>query len=61
MGPLQSWGERGRGEYRDSALIPTKSAVIGLLGCTLGLADDEALRQLAGALELGCAVTAPAH
>lgn len=53
MGPLQSWGERGRWEYRDSALIPTKSAVVGLLGCALGLADDEALRQLGGALELG--------
>jgi CRISPR system Cascade subunit CasD len=53
MGPLQSWGERGRWEYRDSALTPTKSAVIGLLGCALGLDDDDELRRLASKLALG--------
>lgn len=35
--PLQSWGERSRWDSRDSAAMPTKSALIGLLGCCLGL------------------------
>ena len=36
-GPLQSWGERSRWDARDTTAMPTKSAVIGLLGCCLGL------------------------
>ena len=35
--PLQSWGERSRWDSRDTAAMPTKSAIIGLLGCCLGL------------------------
>ena len=35
-GPLQSWGVRSRWDVRDSASEPTKSGVIGLLGCVLG-------------------------
>ena len=37
QGPLQSWGERSRWDSRDTAAMPTKSAIIGLLGCCLGL------------------------
>lgn len=36
-GPLQSWGTRARWDVRDTALEPTKSGVIGLIGCALGL------------------------
>ncbi len=36
-GPLQSWGTRSRWDVRDSGDEPTKSGVIGLLGCALGL------------------------
>ena len=32
-GPLQSWGERSFWNQRDTALIPTKSGIMGLLGC----------------------------
>ncbi len=36
-GMLQSWGENGAFTYRDSAILPTKSGVIGLLSCAMGL------------------------
>lgn len=35
-GPMQSWGTRARWDIRDSADEPTKSGVIGLIGCALG-------------------------
>jgi CRISPR system Cascade subunit CasD len=37
-GPLQSWGLRSRWDQRDTGPEPSKSGVIGLLGCALGLA-----------------------
>lgn len=36
-GVLQSWGDRSRWDHRDTADMPTKSAVIGLLGCAMGI------------------------
>jgi CRISPR system Cascade subunit CasD len=42
-GPLQSWGARARWDVRDTALEPTKSGIIGLLGCALGLPRGDAL------------------
>ncbi|MCX7801224.1 MAG: type I-E CRISPR-associated protein Cas5/CasD [Fimbriimonadales bacterium] len=36
QGPLQSWGHRSRFTDRDTAMEPTKSAVIGMLCCALG-------------------------
>lgn len=35
-GPLQSWGVRARWDVRDTQPEPTKSGIIGLLGCALG-------------------------
>jgi len=35
-GPLQSWGEHSKWDWRDTALMPTKSGIIGILGCALG-------------------------
>jgi len=52
-GPLQAWGERGRWSIRDTAPEPTKSGVIGLLACALGLWEDSDLRMLSDALSLG--------
>lgn len=53
-GPLQSWGLRAHWEERDTAFEPTKSGVVGLLGCALGLRrDDERLRALSEALTMG--------
>lgn len=36
-GPMQSWGTRSRWDVRDTGLEPTKSGVIGLLACALGI------------------------
>lgn len=35
-GPLQSWGENAKWDFRDSSTMPTKSGVVGLLGCAMG-------------------------
>lgn len=56
-GPLQSWGERSRWDLRDSADEPTKSGVIGLIGCAMGLkVGDPRLEELDAALALGVRV-----
>lgn len=52
-GPLQSWGERGHWDVRDTAPEPTKSGVVGLLGCALGLNEDADLRGLSQQLRMG--------
>ena len=35
-GPLQAWGEQSKWDFRDSSSLPTKSGIVGLLGCALG-------------------------
>lgn len=45
-GPLQAWGERARWSVRDTSTEPTKSGVVGLLGCALGITEDAALVDL---------------
>ena len=30
-GPLQSWGENAKWDFRDSSTMPTKSGIVGLL------------------------------
>lgn len=40
-GVLQSWGEHSKWDYRDSADFPSKSGVIGLIGCAMGLERDD--------------------
>lgn len=35
-GILQSWGENAKWDFRDTSTMPTKSGIIGLLGCALG-------------------------
>jgi len=52
-GPLQSWGERARWSVRDTATEPTKSGIVGLLACALGLNDDASLYNLAHQIRLG--------
>ncbi|NCB26021.1 MAG: type I-E CRISPR-associated protein Cas5/CasD [Bacteroidia bacterium] len=37
---MQSWGTRSRWDVRETGAEPTKSGVIGLLGCALGLRRD---------------------
>lgn len=40
-GPMQSWGLRSRWDVRDTGHEPTKSGVIGLIGCAMGLSRGE--------------------
>jgi CRISPR system Cascade subunit CasD len=59
-GPLQAWGLRARWGERDTSDAPTKSGIIGLLGCALGYRrDDQRLRQLSDELHLGVRVDRP--
>ncbi len=59
-GPLQAWGLRARWGVRDTADAPTKSGVIGLLGCALGLRRDDArLRDLSDQVRMGVRVDLP--
>lgn len=58
-GPLQAWGERGRWSVRDTAPEPTKSGIVGLLACALGLNADEEIRGLSQHIEVGIRVDQP--
>ena len=59
-GPLQSWGTRSRWDVRDTGAEPSKSGVVGLLGCALGLRrDNPELERLDRALRLGVRVDRP--
>lgn len=40
-GPMQSWGYRSRFDYRDTALEPTRSGVIGMICAAMGIARGE--------------------
>lgn len=51
--PLQSWGEDARWDQRTTAAFPTKSAIIGLIGCCMGLPrGDERLNHLNDSLHI---------
>ncbi len=60
-GPLQSWGTRARWDVRDTGPEPTKSGVVGLLGCALGypVGDPRLERELDAGLRFGVRVEAP--
>jgi CRISPR system Cascade subunit CasD len=59
-GPLQSWGERSSWDTRDTALMPTKSGVIGLAAGCMGLArGDEGIDKLSQALHMAVRADKP--
>ncbi len=58
-GPLQSWGERGRWSIRDTASEPTKSGIIGLIACALGIGEDAPIKALSEAVQMGVRVDKP--
>lgn len=59
-GPVQSWGIRARWDVRDTGLEPTKSGVIGLIGCAMGLRrTDTTLEELDRSLQFGVRVENP--
>lgn len=47
-GPMQSWGYRSRFDYRDTALEPTRSGVIGLVCAAMGIARGEPIHRFDG-------------
>jgi CRISPR system Cascade subunit CasD len=51
-GPLQAWGERSRWTVRETAHEPTKSGVVGVLACALGIRGDSALRELSSSVRV---------
>lgn len=59
-GPLQSWGERSRWGYRDTAMMPTRSGIIGILACALGIGRfDPAISELENGLSIGVRADRP--
>lgn len=60
-GPLQSWGGRSRWDVRDTEAEPTKSGLVGLLGCALGYerGDVRLVEELDAGLRLGVRTDAP--
>lgn len=59
-GVLQSWGLRARWDFRDSGLMPSKSGVIGLLSCCMGLSrGDDRIRHLDEELIMGVRADRP--
>lgn len=55
--PMQSWGLRARWDVRDSGSEPSKSGVVGLLGCALGYpVGDRRLVELDEGLRMGVRV-----
>nr|MDO8115140.1 type I-E CRISPR-associated protein Cas5/CasD [Candidatus Sigynarchaeota archaeon] len=54
-GPLQSWGTRARWGVRDTGREPSKSGVLGILGCALGYprGDARLATELDASLHLG--------
>lgn len=59
-GPMQSWGYRSRFDYRDTALEPTRSGVIGLICAAMGIARGEDILRF-GTLRMGVRVDEPTY
>ena len=58
--PLQSWGDSARWDHRSTASMPSKSAIIGLLGCCLGYRrGDERLPALSKSLHVAVRADCP--
>lgn len=60
-GAMASWGEIAVGEERDTAFVPTRSAVIGLCAAALGIRreDEDAVQQLDAQLGVATCGHAP--
>ncbi|MBL8065524.1 MAG: type I-E CRISPR-associated protein Cas5/CasD [Chthonomonadaceae bacterium] len=57
---MQSWGTRSRWDVRDTGPEPTKSGVIGLLGCALGLErGNQRLESLDCSIRFGVRIDRP--
>ena len=57
---MQSWGTHSRWDVRDTGPEPTKSGIIGLIGCAVGLhRDDHELERLDRDLLFGVRIDRP--
>lgn len=53
-GVLQSWGLRARWDFRDTGRMPSKSGVMGLIACCMGLKrNDKQIHRLDDELIMG--------
>jgi len=59
-GPMQSWGYRSRFDYRDTALEPTRSGVIGLICAAMGIARGEEILRF-DPIRMGVRVDEPTY
>lgn len=59
-GPMQSWGYRSRFDYRDTALEPTRSGVIGLICAAMGIARGEEILRFES-IRMGVRVDEPTY
>ena len=58
--PLQSWGEDARWDNRSTAMRPTKSGIIGFLGCCIGYPrGDIRLNELNNQLQIAIRTDRP--
>jgi CRISPR system Cascade subunit CasD len=52
--PLMKWGLRSRWDERDTHFVPTKSGVVGLIACTMGIPrGDSRIEELCQKLKIG--------
>ena len=59
-GALQSWGDHSKWDERDSGSFPSKSGVVGLIACAMGLErGSEELLALADAIHLAVRADRP--
>ena len=59
-GAMQSWGEQAKWDDRDSASMPTKSGIVGLLACTMGLErEDPQIVALSEAIQIAVRADRP--
>ena len=59
-GALQSWGENAKWDFRDSASMPTKSGVVGLIACAMGLErEDPEIAALSRAIRIAVRADRP--
>lgn len=59
-GLMQSWGERSRWDSRDTEAFPSKSGIIGLIACAMGLRrGDTAIRELEQKMTIGVRADRP--
>lgn len=59
-GPLQSWGLESRWDTRDTGTEPSKSGIVGLIGCALGISRfDPELEKISSRLLMGVRAEVP--